>query len=365
MSENKFPRWYPDKPPIYDIHKTYLNNALDGPIFSETIPVRELPPSEKWIDFFGFKIASPIGIPAGPLLSAKWIKLAANLGYDVVTYKTIRSQEYHSHPLPNMVYVDTHGPVTSSNQKAEKVEKPPKEIEDLAVTNSFGMPSMTPEFLMEDIPRAHGYLKQGQVMIVSVVGTPRPHENFRDDFVKAALLAKRAGAQIIEANFSCPNVEKREGSLYTSPDTVMEIGKAIVKAIHPIPLILKMGVFSSKEQMKDVLVAAAKTGTQGICGINSVSMQVSGKAGEPALGPNRLTSGICGGPIRTAALQFLSQATAIIQKEKLDLTLLGCGGITAPEHFDEFLLAGALIAMTATGMIWDPYLALRYHATHP
>ena len=32
-----------------------------------------------------------------------------------------------------------------------------------------------------------------------------------------------------------------------------------------------------------------------------------------------------------------------------------------PEHFDAFLEAGADIATTATGMMWDPYLALRYH----
>ena len=41
--------------------------------------------------------------------------------------------------------------------------------------------------------------------------------------------------------------------------------------------------------------------------------------------------------------------------------MLGCGGIAKPEHFEEFLKAGAAIAMTATGMMWDPYLALRYH----
>lgn len=90
-------------------------------------------------------------------------------------------------------------------------------------------------------------------------------------------------------------------------------------------------------------------------------MKVENGAKEPALGPNRLVSGICGSPIRTAAVNFIKEGSQLIKQHDLPLTLLGCGGVTEPQHFDEFLNAGAKIAMTATGIIWDPYLALRYH----
>jgi dihydroorotate dehydrogenase (NAD+) catalytic subunit len=43
-------------------------------------------------------------------------------------------------------------------------------MKNLAVTNSFGMPSRTPQYLREDIPKAQASLKEGQMMIVSVVG---------------------------------------------------------------------------------------------------------------------------------------------------------------------------------------------------
>lgn len=356
MRTDNLPLWYPAQPPIYDIEKTYLENALHGPFFTAKIPQRTFPAKEKWIDFLGHKVASPIGVPAGPLLTANWIKLAADLGFDIVTYKTIRSGQHPAHPLPNMIYVSTSG-----DKRATATRQPPQEIEKLAVTNSFGMPSMTPAFLLDDIARANGYLRPGQVMIVSVVATPKPGESFQEDFVRAASLAKDAGAKIIEANFSCPNVDKKEGSLYTSPESILEIGKALVKAIRPIPLILKMGVFASKEEMQKALIAAARSGAQAICGINSVSMHVTNEKQESALGPQRPTSGVCGGPIYAAALHFLTIAAQIIQKEKLDLALLGCGGITLPEQFDPFLATGAISAMTATGMIWDPFLALRYH----
>jgi hypothetical protein len=51
----------------------------------------------------------------------------------------------------------------------------------------------------------------------------------------------------------------------------------------------------------------------------------------------------------------------VIEQEKLGLTLIGGGGITLPEHFDLFYDAGADFAMTATGMMWNPYLAIHYH----
>jgi dihydroorotate dehydrogenase (NAD+) catalytic subunit len=206
-------------------------------------------------------------------------------------------------------------------------------------------------------------LVDGQVMVVSVVGTVRQNCTFLEDFVQAARLAKEAGAKIIEANFSCPNVDKSEGCLYMSAETVADIGAALVKAIAPIPLIIKVGTFSSQAQMRDVFCAAARAGIRAVSGINTVSMPVVDAHGQPALGA-RSTSGICGGPIRQVALHYIKQAAEVNRREKLDLTLIGVGGITLAEHFDQFLHAGADIAMSATGMMWDPYLALRYHQKH-
>ena len=358
LLSKKLSSWFPKKPPIYDIHKTYLENVAQGPFFKGQIPKRQFPPKEKWIDFLGYSVASRIGVPAGPLLTSRWVDLAAKLWFDLPIYKTIRSSEHPSHPLPNMVYVDTKD-MTST--QAQLAHTPSPRLEELAVTNSFGMPSKSPEFLLEDIPRANACLQEGQVMIVSIVGSNRSHCTFLEDFVEAARLAKNAGAKIIEANFSCPNVGKSEGCLYMSPSAVAEIGSALVKAIAPIPSIIKVGTFGSEEQLREVLLAAARAGIRAISGINTVSMTVVDALGNPALGPTRLTSGICGGPIRETALNFVENAARINKEEKLGLTLIGVGGITIPEHFDQFFNAGANIAMSATGMMWDPYLAARYH----
>jgi dihydroorotate dehydrogenase len=329
---------------IYDINKTYAENADQGPFFDGELPQKRR--RGKPIDFLGHEVNSPIGVPSGPLLNSKWIALAAKLGFDIPTYKTIRSEAHPGHSLPNVTYVDGEG-----HRVAE-----PENLDALTITNSFGMPSQSPDFLLEDIEKGNRALGKGQVMIVSVVGTPNRGMSFGEDFVRTAVLARAGGAKIIEANFSCPNVEKAEGILYNSPEMVHEYTSLIVKAIHPIPLILKVGVFPSAHLMKSVFLAAARGGARAICGINSVSMKVT-----PPLDAARKTSGVCGSAIRPAALTFLRDATEIIRENRLDLVLLGCGGIMKPEHFDEFFETGANVAMSATGMMWDPYLAVKYH----
>jgi len=345
--------WYPDHPPIYDIHKTWAENAIEGPFFKGTIPKR---PESKPFDFLGYKVNSPLGVPSGPLLNSRWIALAGKLGFDIPAYKTIRSYAHPSHALPNVVFVKPVGP-----HKAISIDEPTESISDLSITNSFGNPSKSPDFLLEDIARANASLSKGQVMIVSVYGTPNQGVSFCDDFVRAAVLAKEAGAKIIEANFSCPNVDKAEGILYMSPDTVYEFTKKISDAIKPIPFLMKVGIFPNEQLMKEVFIAAARGGARGVAGINTLSMEVLDKHGKPALGESRRTAGVCGGAIRGQAHHFIHKAAEIIRQEKLAMVLLGCGGIMRPEHFTEFLDLGAQVAMSATGMMWDPYLALRYH----
>lgn len=357
------PLWWPEKPPIYDIQRSYLDNLEEGPFFEGRIPDRIRPDQKQWFDFLGFKVASRLGVPAGPLLNGRWVLFAAEMGFDVVTYKTIRSKPHPAHPVPNMIYVDTKGPLTYNRAQETLIQasKPPRDMASLAATNSFGIPSMGADFLAADIARARASLAPGQVMIVSVVGTPRDGEDFLEDFAIASQIALAGGAQIIEADLSCPNVVTCEGSLFTSPEMVFEIATRMKRVIGSVPLVIKVGVVEEEEVLRKVMLAAARGGVNAICGINTMSMKVIKETGEPALGEKRLQSGVCGGPIRSVALDFVKKARHINTQEKLDMVIMGTGGAICPEHFDLFYEAGADIAMSGVGMMWDPYLAARYH----
>lgn len=357
------PLWWPEKPPIYAIQRSYLDNLEEGPFFEGHIPDRIRPAKDQWIDFLGFKVASRLGVPAGPLLNARWVLFAAEMGFDIVTYKTIRSKPHPAHPVPNMIYVDTKGPLTYSRAQETLMQAklPPTDMASLAATNSFGIPSMGADFLAADIAAANASLAPGQVMIVSVVGTPREGEDFLEDFATASEIALAGGAKIIEADLSCPNVVTCEGSLFTSPEMVFEIAQRMRRVIGSVPLVIKIGVVEDEEVLRQVMCAAARGGVNAVCGINTMSMKVIKETGEPALGEKRLKSGVCGGPIRTVALDYVRKARHINDQEKLGMVIMGTGGAICPEHFDLFFDAGADVAMSGVGMMWDPYLAARYH----
>ncbi|MES2272926.1 MAG: hypothetical protein V4487_01895 [Chlamydiota bacterium] len=189
------PNWYPEHPPIYDIEKTYSENLENGPFFDGKLFKEKKQASS--IDFLGHKIHAPIGVAAGPLLNAKWVSLAAALGFDILTYKTIRSSAHPAHLMPNVIYVEKKDLHT-----ARKIEAPEQDLSSLTITNSFGMPSQSPDYLLQDIEKANQSLGTGQILIVSVAGTPNQGMSFRENFIQTALFAKSAGAKIIEANFS-------------------------------------------------------------------------------------------------------------------------------------------------------------------
>nr|CAA26674.1 unnamed protein product [Dictyostelium discoideum] len=361
---------WPINKPIYDINKSWEDNLENGPFIEgyKKVDRNDNKDPSKYIDFLGQKLASPIGVPAEPLLNSQWVKFALVAGFDLPTYKTIRSHEHFGHPVPNVMYLDLESEdkqftKSDSGSTLHATQTIPTTIDQLAITNSFGMPSMGKEYLYKGITLAHSYLGSGQSMIVSITGTASSAHDFLQDLL-IRFVCMCAGAKMVEVNYSCPNVVTGEGQIYHNPDAVYEISSTLVKELSSknIPLIIKVGVMDDLEKMEGLLQQAERAGVAAIAGINTLSMKVTDKiTGEPSLGPSRLTSGVCGAPIRSAALDWVSTASSIIKKQNSKLKLLGCGGIDKPEHFDDFLNSGADIAMSAIGLMWDPYIAMKWH----
>lgn len=321
------------------------------------LPIIHRAPKKDWIEFLGYKIASPIGISACAATTSEGIRLAARLGCDVLTYKTIRCYEWPPHPQPNIMYVDQSMPLTHDDIGKTIIahSTEPKNLVNIVIANSFGNQSMDSDYTKNDIQKAKQSLFEGQVLIVSIFG------NTHDEWIKTAQLAIESGADIIEANFSCPNLNTNNEPIYTRPDDIFLIAQALVQSIPShIPLILKFEVFTDYQLMECSLIAAAHAGAKGICGINSVPMKVINSDGMPTFG-TRIFAGVSGMPIQELALDFIKTASTIIQKENLNLVLLGVGGITMACHFSKFLAAGATVALSATGMMYNPYLAAEYH----
>ncbi len=309
---------------------------------------------------FGYPIASPIGIPACAIMTSNGIAWASRAGYDILTYKTVRSRPFNGHPLPNIFVLETPDSVDKMITLSEGSSF---QADQLTMANSMGIPSLSLDWVLQDIAKARASLLPGQLLIVSIIGNPSEERTLEQDFAFLAKAVVDAGAHVVEANLSCPNLHSPLAT-YKDPQAVSAIANAIYEAVPTIPIVLKVGVFDSTEQMREVFKAAAAANANGICGINSIGMPIVDQEGNPAFGPTRKVAGVSGNFIRPKALDFVAQARKIIQEEQLNLTLLATGGVMKPEHFTLFLEAGADVALSATGAMWNPNLAADYHQTY-
>ncbi len=139
--------------PFYDPGKSYEENFKKGPFgaFADKVSYAKSSNSSKKIyNFLGFKVNSPFGIPAGPLINGKFVKAALKKSFDIVTYKTVRSEKYPCHPWPNILSVKIEGDLTLEKAK-NKIIANREYDKSLSITNSFGVPSFDPEFWQKDI----------------------------------------------------------------------------------------------------------------------------------------------------------------------------------------------------------------------
>lgn len=347
---------------IYDPSKTFEDNFENGPFLSKT-DKKYINKGEPKYTFLNKYLYSPFGIPAGPLLNSNHVKAAFEHGFDVVCYKTQRSTEFACNQFPNVLFLDVEGDLTL--EKAAKpligyptINKDPKEI---SITNSFGNPSKGPDFWVDDLRKALSYQGKGQLLIMSVVGTIKEgysQAEYYKDFADTAELAVSTGVEAIEVNLSCPNVAT-EGVICYSKEADISICKQVKERIGNIPLIAKLGYFSEAQQdlLEDIIKSLAPY-VSAFSVINTISGPVVDENGEQALpGPNRLYSGICGKAIKWAGLDMVSRLNAIRENNNLGFEIIGVGGVMNPGDFEKYLQNGADAVQSATGAMWNPYLA--------
>lgn len=355
---------------FYDESISYEQNFQNGPPLEQNSlkpPVRELTPefakSESRHTFLGFPINLPFGIPAGPLLNSQYVKHAFAWGYDVVHYKTQRSTVFPCNEFPNVLFVDVDGDLTLDKAAQGLVGKKTTEKKptEFSITNSFGNPSLGPQFWQEDLKVALTYQKPGQLLIASVVGTIKPgalDEDYYNDFAYTASLAKDTGVKVIEINLSCPNVAS-EGILCYTPSAVEAIVRKTKKAIGNTSLLAKIGYFEPEQQdLLENIVRRMLPYIEGIAAINTIPAPVVDEKGNQALpGPNRLSSGICGASIKWAGLDMVKRLARIRAQMNADFEIVGVGGVMTPNDYFDYRDAGANLVQSATGAMWNPSLA--------
>lgn len=346
--------------PIFDPAKTYEENFNDGPFGDFANPDVYQNVGEPKHTFLGFPVYEPFGIPAGPLLNGKYVSAAFAKGYDIPVYKTVRSDTYPCHPFPNVLSVRVDGDLTL--EKAEQPLIADTNYQDpVSITNSFGVPSRPAELWQEDARKAIKSAGKGQVMVLSFMGTVRPNQTadeFVEDYIKAAQLSAETGAKILEVNLSCPNIGN-EGLVCYNLDMTEKVCQGIRKVIGGTPLILKVGYYQEEEPLIR-LVKIANKYAQAISAINTIQATIIDSNGQQALpGPMRVKSGVCGHAIKWAGLDMVSRLNQIRKTSNSDIVIIGVGGVTTAEDYQEYRDLGADCVMSATGAMWNPNLAIQ------
>ncbi|MEI6532864.1 MAG: hypothetical protein WCO06_03425 [Candidatus Roizmanbacteria bacterium] len=344
--------------PFYDPLKTYEANYSEGPFGEFSNSNRYVQKGTPSINYHGQNVFLPFGIPAGPILNSSFVQSAFQKGYDLVVYKTVRSNSFPCHAYPNIIPVDINGDLTLQRSQTP-VHAKTTFTQPLTITNSFGVPSKKAEIWQEDVKIAISYEGIGQVLILSFMGTVKPNQT-RDelinDFVLSAQLAFETTAKILEVNLSCPNIGN-EGLVCYDLSITEEILFSIKNAIGNKPLIVKTGYFENETDLLKFAQICNKY-AQGISAINTIPAPIVNDEGIQALpGKNRLKSGICGNAIRWAGLDMIRRLSQMRNKYGFTYTLDGVGGVQSVNDYNEYIKNGADAVFSATGSMWNPFLA--------
>ena len=221
---------------------------------------------------------------------------------------------------------------------------PPRLYETPAgMINSIGLPNKgLAGYLEHDLP---ALAKLPVPLITNVMGSTT------DEFaVLVEACDERDEIAGIELNVSCPNV-------HTGLDIGADPGElgALLRVVRPLtdkPLIVKLT--PNTADVPACAVAAEEAGADSVSLVNTLRA-LALHDGEPWLGA--VTGGLSGPAIRAVAL---AQVTAVAAR--VDVPVVGMGGIQTGVHARQFLDAGATLVAVGTESFRDPAAGARVAA---
>jgi dihydroorotate dehydrogenase (NAD+) catalytic subunit len=204
--------------------------------------------------------------------------------------------------------------------------------------NSIGLENVGLErFLSHKLP----FLRSHQPRVIVNIAGVRI-----DDYARLAeALSEAEGVHALEVNISCPNVKKGGLSFGTDPDQARAVTAAVRKTTD-LPVIIKLT--PNVTDIGTVAEAVVDGGADSISLINTlVGMAVDLDAEKPGLG--NVFGGLSGPAIKPVALACLWKV-----RGRVNVPLIGMGGITNGHDAAEFLMTGATAVQVGTASFVEP-----------
>jgi len=339
---------------VYRVDRSYAWNYAHTPALPR---IRRLPSSSGG-HLLGYALNSPLGIAAGPLLNSKWVEGYARLGFDVLTYATVRSRPQPAHNLPNIRAVENREEIAIAGRRGQP--------DGTTIAVSLGLPSMEPEIWRKDIHRAKERLRPGQILVASVVGTPVPEEGeegFIADYARCAQWAAEAGADVIEVHLAVPNPFGEPGQmLYEHVLLPARILHRIRTSVG-VPVLAKLGVFRSPRALHETATRVAPW-TNGFVLVHGIPRRVIDESGNAAFeGSGREWAFVVGSATFPVASRHIVELLAWRRAGEWPHAVLAVGGMSTVERAQHLLREGANAVLVATAALEDPLFATRFRQT--
>ena len=204
--------------------------------------------------------------------------------------------------------------------------------------NSIGLENPGLElFIREKLPLLD---KIGVPVIVSISSRGDPQEFV----VLARRLDKIKEVAAIELNISCPNLSHSKLISQDARLTYEAVNR--VRRVTQKTLITKLS--PNVTDITDIAKAAEAAGTDAVSLINTITgMSIDVKTRQPKIAT--ITGGLSGPAIRPIALRMVWEVS-----QKINIPIIGMGGITDTHSALEFFIAGATAISVGTANFINP-----------
>ncbi|HVM11944.1 MAG TPA: dihydroorotate dehydrogenase, partial [Actinomycetota bacterium] len=154
----------------------------------------------------------------------------------------------------------------------------------------------------------------------------------------------------IEANISCPNVERRNQVFACRPELAAEVVGAVSRRAR-LPVFAKLT--PDVTDIAEVARACVEAGAHGLSLINTLlGMAIDVDTFRPRLGG--VTGGLSGPAIRPVAVRAVYQVAQALP----GVPLIGMGGVRTWRDAVELMLAGAWAVAIGTANFFDPHVTI-------
>ena len=189
-----------------------------------------------------------------------------------------------------------------------------------------------------------------KVIVASIMGQ---NEN---EWTELAAKCEKAGASVIECNFSCPNMESDDlGVTIGQSEELVERFTRAVKRGTDLPVLAKLT--PNVTDMVPMALAAKRGGADGIAAINTINsitgVDIDSLVAEPAVHGKSIIGGYSGAAVKPIALRFISDLSKCRELEGMHIS--GMGGIGIWRDALEFILLGAGSVQVTTAVMQYGY----------